>query len=280
MLARRIPTILPPLTFDEALETTRIHSVAGLLSYRQALITQRPFRSPHHTTSAVALVGGGTCPRPGEVSLSHNGVLFLDELTEFHRDVMEVLRQPLEDRTVTIARVKNTLVFPASFMLIGAMNPCPCGNFGHPEKECRCTPYQVQKYRTKISGPLLDRIDIHLEVPALKIAELTDDQQAAESSAVIRQRVTGAREFQRQRLSSAGLYTNSQMSSRSVRKFCALTKDGRELLRTAVERLGLSARAYDRILKVSRTIADLEASPGIEKHHLAEAIQYRCLDRY
>lgn len=280
MLARRLPGILPPMTLPEAIETTRIHSVAGLLAPGSGLVSVRPFRAPHHTISDIALVGGGTSPRPGEVSLSHNGVLFLDELTELNRDVLEVLRQPLEDRTVSIARAKTTLSFPASFMLVGAMNPCPCGNFGHPEKECLCTPFKIQKYRTKISGPLLDRIDIHLEVPALKVAELADDTAAAEPSALIRSRVIAARSVQRERFAGTKTHANAQMQSRQIKKFCALDEAGKKLLRSAIERLGLSGRAYDRILKVSRTIADLDGKPTIEEAHIAEAIQYRNLDRY
>jgi magnesium chelatase family protein len=279
MLAKRLPTILPPLTFAEALETTKIHSVAGLVPSSKGLVAHRPFRSPHHTVSAIAIAGGGTYPRPGEVSLAHNGVLFLDEMTEFHRDVLEVLRQPLEDKMVTVSRAKHTTTFPASFMLVGAMNPCPCGNFGHPEKECLCTPYKVQKYRSKISGPLLDRIDIQLEVPALKIAEITDESPAVEPSAAIRARVLSARQRQQERFSGTTIYCNSQMSARQIRKYCVLQTDAKTLLRTAIERLSLSARAYDRILKVSRTIADLEGRDEITPAQVAEAIQYRNLDR-
>jgi len=279
MLAKRLPTILPPLTFDEALETTKIHSVAGLLCAGQGMVKQRPFRSSHHTVSDIALIGGGTYPRPGEVSLAHNGVLFLDELTEFHRNVLEVLRQPLEDHIVTVSRARGSLAFPASFMLIAAMNPCPCGNFGHPEKECLCTPYQVQKYRAKISGPLLDRIDIHLEVPSLKISELSSEAEAAESSAAIRERVMRARERQRERFSGTKIHCNALMNSRQIKKFCVLDRESKDLLTTAVERLGLSGRAYDRILKVSRTIADIEGCEHIGAGHVAEAVQYRNLDR-
>ena len=281
MLAKRLPTILPPLTFDEALETTKIHSVAGLLASSKGLVTRRPFRSPHHTSSAIALIGGGSYPRPGEVSLSHNGILFLDELTEFHRDVLEVLRQPLEDHVVTIARARHSLTFPAYYTLVAAMNPCACGNLGHsdPKKECMCTPYQVRKYRARISAPLLDRIDIHLEVSALKVTELTGDSPAGESSSSIRERVIKARSKQKERFSGSKIHCNGQMGSRQIKKYCVAGEDGRSLLSTAIERLGLSARAYDRILKVSRTIADLDNREHIETPHIAEAIQYRCMDR-
>ncbi len=279
MLARRLPTILPPLTHEEAIETTKVNSVAGILPPGRGIVTRRPFRSPHHTVSNIALIGGGSYPRPGEVSLSHNGVLFLDEMTEFRRDALEVLRQPLEDKAVTVSRAKSSLSFPASFMLVGAMNPCPCGNYGHPEKECRCTPYAVHKYRAKISGPLLDRIDIHLEVPALKTHELTDEHTPGEPSAVIRERVLKARRVQSERFAGSGIHCNAQMPSRSIKKYCALDDQSKNLLKTAIDRLGLSARAYDRILKVSRTIADLEAKPHIEPSQVAEAIQYRHLDK-
>src|SRR3989339_1173 len=280
MLAKRIGSILPPLSVDESLETTKIHSVAGFLQKGGELVTQRVFRSPHHTVSDAALIGGGTYPKPGEVSLAHNGVLFLDELPEFHRDVLEVLRQPLEDHCVTIARAKHTLIFPASFMLVAAMNPCPCGSYGHPEKECLCTPYQIKKYRSKISGPLMDRIDIHLEVPALKISELSADECIAETSATVRKRVQSARGRQRERFAGTGIRSNSRMNSRQVRKFCAINKESKELIAGAVKKLGLSARAYDKILKVSRTIADLENSENIETEHVAEAVNYRSMDRF
>ena len=281
MLARRLPTILPPLTFEEALETTKIHSVAGALRTDKSFVNVRPFRSPHHTVSDIALIGGGTYPKPGEVSLAHNGVLFLDEMTEFHRNVLEVLRQPLEDKVVSISRARNSLVFPASFMLVGAMNPCPCGNLGHPDKNCICNQFQVMKYRGKISEPLLDRIDIHLEVPALKISELTEDAgQAAESSAAIRDRVIKARNIQHKRFQGSKLHSNSQMGSRHIKKYCQIDAESKNLLRSAIERLGLSARAYDRILKVSRTIADLAESEKIVPADIAEAIQFRSLDKY
>lgn len=279
MLARRLPTILPILTFEEALETTKIHSVAGLLQFDSPLVTNRPFRSPHHTTSDVALIGGGTIPRPGEVSYSHNGVLFLDELPEFKKNVLEVLRQPLEDRKVTISRSKMTLEFPSNFMLVTAMNPCPCGFFTDPTKECTCTTQQIQKYLSKISGPLLDRIDIHIEVHAVRFNELMSTA-TTESSKEIRERVTNARLVQLERFNTVpGIYSNSGMSNKLVKKHCAIDSTGEELLKTAITKLGLSARAYDRILKVSRTIADLEGSEKILPQHLSEAIQYRSLDR-
>jgi magnesium chelatase family protein len=279
MLAKRLPTIIPPLTLEEALETTKIHSVAGKMEKETSLVIQRPFRSPHHTISDVALVGGGTWPQPGEISLAHNGVLFLDELPEFKRTVLEVLRQPLEDRIITISRAKFSVEYPASFMMVASMNPCPCGFYNHPEKDCVCSPGIVQKYLNKISGPLLDRIDIHIEVvpvPFEKLSETTE----SESSEIIRKRVIGAREIQANRFKDyKSMFCNAQMSSKMLRKYCEINKAGTELLKTAMDKLGLSARAYDRILKVSRTIADLEASENIQNHHLAEAIQYRSLDR-
>jgi magnesium chelatase family protein len=277
MLARRLPSILPSLTFEESVETTKIHSVVGLVQPGSGLITRKPFRSPHHTISDIALIGGGQYPRPGEVSLAHNGVLFLDELPEFHRDALEVLRQPLEDHSVTVSRARQSMVFPSCFMLVGSMNPCPCGNFGNPEKECTCSPFQVKRYRSKISGPLLDRIDIHLEVPALKTSELT--QVSGEPSAAIRKRVMKAREIQKNRFKGSKLHNNAQMSVRYIRKYCHLSQDCRDLLKNAIETLGISGRAYDRILKVSRTIADMESSVNIEVHQIAEAIQYRAFDK-
>ncbi|MCX5782350.1 MAG: YifB family Mg chelatase-like AAA ATPase [Elusimicrobia bacterium] len=281
MLAKRLPTILPPLTYEEALETTKIHSVAGMLYSEKGFVTKRPFRSPHHTISDIALIGGGTYPKPGEVSLAHNGVLFLDEMTEFHRYVLEVMRQPLEDKVVSISRAKNSLTFPASFMLVGAMNPCPCGNLGHPDKQCMCNSYQVIKYRGKISEPLLDRIDIHLEVPALKISELTDEPlKSAESSKTIRERVLKARNVQSGRFEGTKIHYNSQMNSRQIKKYCQIDSESKDLLRAAIERLGLSARAYDRILKVSRTIADLAEKENIGPAEIAEAIQFRSMDKY
>jgi magnesium chelatase family protein len=279
MLAKRIPTILPPMSLDEALETTRIHSVAGLLEDSRGLVGVRPFRSPHHTISDAGLIGGGTVPRPGEVSVSHNGVRFLDELPEFQRNVLEVLRQPLEEGSVTIARAALSLTFPARFMLAGAMNPCPCGFFGDPTRECRCTPAQIQRYVSKISGPLLDRIDIHIEVPAVRYRELRA-QAPAEGSAEARQRVMRARQTQLDRFAGEQhVYSNAQMSPRLIRKHCHISAEGEKLLETAMTKLGLSARAHDRVLKVARTIADLDGAPAIEPKYLMEAVQYRSLDR-
>jgi len=279
MLAKRIPSILPPLTFEEALETTKIHSIAGLIPKDKALITERPFRSPHHTISDAALVGGGPIPRPGEVSFAHYGVLFLDELPEFKKTVLEVLRQPLEDSKVTISRSKLSLQFPANFMLAAAMNPCPCGYYTDPSKECTCAPPQIQKYMSKISGPLLDRIDIHIEVPAVKYKDLSSEVRSEPSSA-IRERVIRAREVQYKRFAGIDhIYNNGDMGSKEVRQYCKLDQAGSDLLKMAMSKLGLSARAYDRILKVSRTIADIENSPNITPAHISEAIQYRSLDR-
>jgi len=279
MLAKRLPSILPPLTLEEALETTKIHSVAGKTSRSNALVTLRPFRSPHHTISDVALVGGGGVPQPGEISLAHNGVLFLDELPEFKRTVLEVLRQPLEDRVVCISRAKLSVEYPASFMLVAAMNPCPCGYYNHPQIECSCGAGVVQKYLNKISGPLFDRIDIHVEVIPVPFRELSDSR-LSENSRTIRERVTSARTIQEKRFEQmGGIYCNAQMSSRILRKYCPVSEAGNQILRNAMEKLGLSARAFDRILKVSRTIADLDQSEDIRPDHLAEAIQYRSLDR-
>jgi len=278
MIAKRLPTILPPLSIDEALETTKIHSVAGKLRKDDSLLSVRPFRSPHHTISDVALVGGGSFPQPGEISLAHNGVLFLDELPEFKRTVLEVMRQPLEDRCITISRAKFSVEYPASFMLVAAMNPCPCGYYNHPEKECVCAPGVVQKYLNKISGPLLDRIDIHIEVTPVAFSELSSER-PQEKSADVRVRVMKARQVQEERYLGEPMYCNAQMSSQQLRKICRIDATGQALLQKAMERLGLSARAYDRILKVARTIADLSASPDIRTEHLAEAIQYRSLDR-
>jgi magnesium chelatase family protein len=279
MLAKRLPTILPPLNLFEALETTKIHSVAGRLGSNAALVAQRPFRSPHHTISDVALVGGGNNPQPGEISLAHNGVLFLDELPEFKRTVLEVMRQPLEDRCVTISRARFTVDYPATFMLVASMNPCPCGFFNHPEKDCVCAPGMVQKYLSRISGPLLDRIDIQIEVTPVNFDELAGKGDSERSDAV-RERVIQARIIQEHRFEEVdGVYNNSQMSSNHIRAFCTIDKAGTTLLKTAMNKLNLSARAYDRILKVSRTIADLSGSQNIEIEHLAEAIQYRSLDR-
>ena len=279
MLAKRIPTILPPFTLKEALETTKIHSVAGKIDQDTSLMTQRPFRSPHHTISDVALVGGGTFPQPGEISLAHNGVLFLDELPEFKRTVLEVMRQPLEDRKITVSRAKFTVEYPASFMLVASMNPCPCGYYNHPSKDCVCQPGMVQKYLNRISGPLLDRIDIHLEVVPVPFKKL-DEKEASELSDLIRDRVMKARQIQEERFKEdKGVYSNAQMSSNMIRKHVELDAPGRELIKNAMEKLGLSARAYDRILKVSRTIADLDTSEKVESYHLSEAIHYRSLDR-
>ncbi|MEP6594396.1 MAG: YifB family Mg chelatase-like AAA ATPase [Ginsengibacter sp.] len=279
MLAKRLPTILPPLTLQEALETTKIHSVAGKLPQNSTLISKRPFRSPHHTVSDAALVGGGGIPQPGEISLAHNGVLFLDELPEFKRSVLEVMRQPMEERKVTISRAKIALEFPASFMLIASMNPCPCGFFNHPEKECTCPPGAVQKYLNKISGPLLDRIDLHVEVTPVAFSELSSTQKS-EKSESIRERVIKAAERQAVRFKdNPGIYCNAQMSSKKLKEVCIISQAGSNLLKVAMEKLNLSARAYDRILKVSRTIADLAGSDDIKVEHLAEAIQYRSLDR-
>jgi magnesium chelatase family protein len=279
MLAKRLPTILPPLHMNEALETTKIHSVAGKMGKNPGLITMRPFRSPHHTISDVALVGGGGVPQPGEISLAHNGVLFLDELPEFKRTVLEVMRQPLEDRVVTISRAKFSVEYPASFMLVASMNPCPCGYYNHPEKKCVCGAGIVQKYLNRISGPLLDRIDIHVEVIPVSFKELSAERKS-ENSAAVRERVIMARQIQEKRYSqNTGVYCNAQMSSKQLREICAIDEAGQNLLKNAMERLGLSARAYDRILKVARTIADLDGSEKIETTHLGEAIQYRSLDR-
>lgn len=279
MLAKRLPTILPPLSLQEALETTKIHSVAGKLPENSTLISKRPFRSPHHTISDVALVGGGTNPQPGEISLAHNGVLFLDELPEFKRTVLEVMRQPMEERRVTISRAKIAIDFPASFMLISSMNPCPCGFYNHPEKECTCPPGAVQKYLNKISGPLLDRIDLHVEVTPVPFSELSRVEDG-ETSAIIRDRVIIARDIQAERYKAVdGVYANAQISSKQLKEICVITQAGQTLLKAAMDKLNLSARAYDRILKVSRTIADLAQSADIKIEHLAEAIQYRSLDR-
>ncbi|MEO5910055.1 MAG: YifB family Mg chelatase-like AAA ATPase [Pelobium sp.] len=279
MLAKRLPTILPPLNLQEALETTKIHSVAGKLSITDALITTRPFRSPHHTVSDVALVGGGGNPQPGEISLAHNGVLFLDELPEFKRTVLEVMRQPLEERRVTIARAKMSVDYPASFMLIAAMNPCPCGYYNHPEKQCVCGPGVVQKYLSRVSGPLLDRIDLHVEVTPVDFDELSSERKS-ESSGVIRERVIKARDMQTKRFAETPMiYCNAQMSPQMVRAICKISDSGQLLLKKAMEKLGLSARAYDRILKVARTVADLSESEEIGIEHLAEAIHFRSLDR-
>ncbi|MFC5271151.1 YifB family Mg chelatase-like AAA ATPase [Adhaeribacter terreus] len=279
MLAKRLPSILPPLSLHEALETTKIHSVAGKLGEAASLLSTRPYRAPHHTISDVALVGGGGNPQPGEISLSHNGVLFLDELPEFKRTVLEVMRQPLEERKVTISRARISIDFPANFMLIASMNPCPCGYYNHPEKDCVCGPGVVQRYLNKVSGPLLDRIDLHVEVTPVTFDQMTETRKT-ESSAVIRERVIKAREVQSTRFQEfPEIHANALMPSQMVKDICQINEAGKKLLKTAMERLGLSARAYDRILKVSRTIADLAGSEEIRVEHLAEAIQYRSLDR-
>jgi len=279
MLAKRLPTILPPLSLLEALETTKIHSVGGKLNKETSLVSVRPFRSPHHTISDVALVGGGGFPQPGEISLAHNGVLFLDELPEFKRTVLEVLRQPLEDRSITISRAKFTVDYPANFMMVASMNPCPCGYYNHPEKDCVCSPGVVQKYLSKISGPLLDRIDLHVEVTPVSFNELSD-KAIGENSDSIRARVIAARKIQEDRfINKEGVHANAQISSKTLKEVCEIDQAGKDLLKKAMDKLGLSARAYDRILKVARTIADLENSNSIKTTHLAEAIQYRSLDR-
>lgn len=280
MLARRIPTILPELSLEEALETTKIHSVAGLMVNQQGIVTSRPFRSPHHTISDVALIGGGSFPKPGEVSLAHNGVLFLDELPEFKKSVLEVLRQPLEDEFVNISRATQSLEFPAQFMLVASMNPCPCGYYGSEIEGhgCLCSLTNIQRYRSRISGPLLDRIDIHVEVPAVKYNELSSIP-TGEKSEEVRKRVNSSRQIQLERFRTARIYCNSQMNPRLIRKYCVLDSDCKSLLHLAMEKMGLSARAYDRILKVSRTIADLDESENIGSNHVSEAVQYRSLDR-
>jgi len=278
MLAKRISTILPPMSFEEAIETTKIFSVVGMLNRKQPLVTRRSFRAPHHTVSDAGLIGGGHIPRPGEVSLAHNGVLFLDELPEYKKNVLEVLRQPLEDLQVTISRAATTLTYPSSFMLIAAMNPCPCGYFTDPRHACRCTAHQIHRYRSKISGPLLDRIDMHVEVPAVPRKDLMADPNA-ETSEHIRRRVMAARQIQNRRFKRTRIYSNAQMASRHIRSHCRIGDDAASVLESAIDRLGLSARAYNRILKISRTIADLECADGIQVHHVTEAIQYRSLDR-
>ena len=277
MLAKRLPTILPDLTLAEALETTKIHSVMGTLN-GQAIIATRPFRSPHHTISDAGLVGGGTVPKPGEVSLAHNGVLFLDELPEFRRNVLEVMRQPLEDGNITVSRALGSINYPAGFMLVAAMNPCVCGFLTDPQKECTCTPIQIQRYRSRVSGPLLDRIDIQIEVPGLRYQELAS-KDAGESSNVIRERVNQARKIQLQRFDKSKMHANAQMGAKEIKRYCSVKADADKLLETAINKLGLSARAYSRVLKVGRTIADLAGAENIEASHIAEAIQYRSLDR-
>jgi magnesium chelatase family protein len=278
MLARRLPTILPRMSFTEAIETTKIYSIMGLLDREKALVAQRPFRSPHHTISDVGLIGGGNTPKPGEVSLAHNGVLFLDELPEFKKHVLEVLRQPLEDGRVTISRSLTSITYPARLMLISALNPCPCGYLGDPTHSCSCSPRDIHRYRSRISGPLMDRIDLHIEVPAVKYRDLAD-RTDGESSAAIAVRVEESRTIQRERYKSAKIHANAQMTPRLIRKHCELDAAGNRLLELVTDRLGLSARSYNRILKVARTIADLEKSDNVREQHLSEAIQYRSLDR-
>jgi magnesium chelatase family protein len=279
MLARRLPTILPKLSLDEALETTKVHSVAGMLPPGKALVATRPFRSPHHTISSAGLIGGGSYPRPGEVSLAHHGVLFLDELPEFERHVLEVLRQPIEDRRVTIARAQISLTFPASFTLVASMNPCPCGYYGDPKHSCTCSPASIGRYRSKISGPLLDRIDIHLEVPAVAYRELSAER-SGEPSEVILGRVDAARRRQQERYAGARVHSNAELTSKGIRTYCRPEEEAQTLLHQAVDRLGFSARAYDRVLKLARTIADLEGADTITAAHISEGVAYRSLDRH
>jgi magnesium chelatase family protein len=278
MLSKRLHTILPTISFEEAVETTRIHSVAGTLKGNNSLIEHRPFRSPHHTISDVALIGGGQMPKPGEVSLAHNGVLFLDELPEFKRNVLEVLRQPIEEGDVTVSRAVASVTYPAKFMLVAAMNPCPCGYHGDPKHECTCTGGQIHRYRSRVSGPLMDRIDIHIEVPAVPYKDLSEDR-AGERSKEILGRVIKSREVQRERLGDKGIYSNALMRSKHIEKFCRPEAEAESLMEIAVKKLGLSARAYTRVLKLARTIADLEGEEPIKAHHVSEAIQYRTLDR-
>ncbi len=278
MLAKRFSTILPEMTFDESMETTKIHSIAGVINKDNPMVTSRPFRAPHHTISAVGLAGGGTVPRPGEISLAHNGVLFMDELPEFHRDVMEVMRQPLEDGKITISRVAGTLTYPCSVSLVAAMNPCPCGFFGHPTRSCTCSPRLVNKYLGKVSGPLLDRLDLHIEVPPVDYEALSSNGQE-ETSAQIRARVNRAREIQNKRYQGTGITCNARLTPSMLKKYCVMSDDASELLRSSFDAMAMSARAYDRLLKVARTIADLEGSENIEMFHIAQAIQFRSLDR-
>ena len=279
MLAKRLPTILPNITLPEALETTKIHSIVGLLNPKEAIVAIRPFRSPHHTISNIALVGGGSFLKPGEISLAHNGVLFLDELAEFHQDVLEVLRQPLEDGVIRISRARGSVTFPARFMLVGAMNPCPCGYYTDPRHECTCTPYQIQKYRAKLSGPLLDRIDLQIEVPGISFSQMSGENKKGEPSRTIRARANNARDVQLKRFKEDNIYCNSRMGKSLIKEYCSINEESKTLLGLAIDKLGMSARAYDKILKVARTIADLENSSSIETPHISEAIQYRSLDR-
>ena len=279
MLAKRIPTVMPDMTEEDAIETTKIHSVTGLLDSKRSFLTTRPYRAPHHTISDAGLLGGGTNPGPGEVSLAHHGVLFLDELPEFRRQTLEVLRQPLEDRFVTISRAAGSLTFPANFMLVAAMNPCPCGYYGDLKRECRCSPRQIETYRQRISGPLLDRIDLHVEVPIVDYRELSSNTNSGESSATIRQRVVAARAIQLERFRKFSNTTNAAMGSRQVRQYCQLNAEASGYLEHAMEEMNFSARAHDRILKVARTLADLAGAPDIRPNDILEAIQYRSLDR-
>jgi magnesium chelatase family protein len=279
MVAQRLSSIMPPLSFEEAVETSRVYSIMGLLPPGQALLRQRPFRSPHHTISDAGLIGGGTSPKPGEVSLAHHGVLFLDELPEFKRATLEVLRQPLEDGRVTISRATSSLTYPARFMLVAAMNPCPCGFYGDPRKPCTCTPHQINTYRSRISGPLLDRIDLQIQVPAVRFQELAGSEDGQQSSPAMRARVLQARDKQRARFTTGKIFANAHMTPKLLKEHCALTEETRRLLQAAMEKLALSARAYSRILKIARTIADLEGEPNLTQAHVAEAIQYRTLDR-
>ncbi len=278
MLAKRLPSILPDMTFEESMEVTQLYSVAGLLGQGNGLVKSRPFRAPHHTVSPAGLSGGGSIPRPGEVSLAHHGVLFLDELPEFSRSAMEILRQPVEDGTVTISRASGTLSYPCSIMLIAAMNPCPCGYFGHPARPCTCTPNQVTRYLSKVSGPLLDRLDLHIDVQPVEFESLSSTQKA-ESSTEIKKRVDAARKIQNHRFAGSGIVSNSRIPAAKLSEFCPMDLSAQKLLKSAFEKLGLSARAYDRIMKVARTIADLDGSETISNAHIAEAIQYRSLDR-
>jgi magnesium chelatase family protein len=278
MLARRLPSILPEMSFEESLEVTKIYSIAGLLKDKLCLVTKRPFRSPHHTMSAAALIGGGRVPHPGEVSLSHFGVLFLDEMPEFPKNVLEVLRQPLEDECVTISRVNGTITYPAKFILVSSINPCPCGFYGDESNRCTCSPIQIKNYLGKISGPLMDRIDLHIEVPSVNFNDISGSSQG-ESSASIKKRINKARRLQLERYKNDGIYSNSQLKTKQMAAYCAIGKKEKELLKNAFERFNLSARAYNRILKVARTIADLEGAEGIKLDHIAEAIQHRSLDR-
>ncbi len=278
MLANRLQTILPNMTFEEALEVTKIHSIAGLLSEDEPFINQRPFRNPHHTVSVISLVGGGRIPKPGEISLAHFGALFLDELTEFNKQTIEVLRGPLEDRKISISRLESSIVYPANFILIASMNPCPCGYYGSKEKECKCSPYQIKRYLQKVSGPVLDRIDMHVEVNGVSYKKLNSNQKI-ETSEQIRDRVNKARNIQIERYKNDNIFSNSELTPKLIKKYCSLEKANTELLENTFNMLGLSARAYARILKVARTIADLAGSKNIQTEHLAEAVQYRNLDR-